>query len=143
MQTKTSGRFQWLNMVALLLILPATCFIGISVLKYNFGVNGPYDFIGPFFENRDSQEPLGWNINLLILSGPIIAIVMALLQVLTIEWNISKEQFRFQFTVQKRWIPLTLISISGLALASLFFYLVGENGNLPIILAYENDIINS
>ena len=42
-----NGRLTW---ISLLLAIPTTCFLGISVLKFEVGINAPYDAISPFLE---------------------------------------------------------------------------------------------
>ena len=125
----TSRSFNWLNTLALFLVLPATFFILISVLKYNLGIEGPFDTIYPWLERVGIQESLGWNINGLILFGPLLALAIALLQVLGIEWNFTKEQFDIRVTVQRKLLPLLVLGLSVMVLATLIIYLLGENLN--------------
>jgi hypothetical protein len=124
----TTRRHTWLNALALLLALPTVYFISISLLKYVFGVDAPFDNATPFLERMGISESLGWNINLLILFGPLIAFLITIFQVLKINWQFSKEQFEFHFTVRKKWFPLLVAVLSAGLLATLFIYLVGENG---------------
>ena len=125
------SRKKWLNIISLLLVLPTVYFISISVLKYEFGIDGPFDAIAPWLESMGIKESLGWNINLVILLGPIIALVLSVLQVLGAEWKFSKEEFQFRFSIQKRWMPLSIVFLSGLVLATLALYLLAENCNCP------------
>ena len=124
---KATVRNKWLNGFSLLLVLPTLYFIAISVLKYAFGVNGPFDSAEPFLQNLGIQEPLGWNINLLILFGPLLAFGIAAWQVLHIKWHFSKEQFDFNFRIDRKWFPIVIALVSALLLGALFVYLVGEN----------------
>jgi hypothetical protein len=123
----TAPRFKWLNTAALLLVLPTTCFIFFSVLKYNLGIDGPFDSVYPWLERMGIKESLGWNINALIIFGPLIALLAAVLQVLGIEWNFTKEQFDLRVTIQRKRFPLVIIGISGIVLVILMTYLVAEN----------------
>ncbi|HMK26245.1 MAG TPA: hypothetical protein VK483_09470 [Chitinophagaceae bacterium] len=120
-------RYTWLNVLSLLLALPTAYFILISVLKYGLNVDGPYDNATPFLERMGIQEDLGWNINLLILFGPLIAFLLTIFQTLQINWKFSKEEFEFHFTIRKKWFPLAVAVFSGGLLLTLFIYLVGEN----------------
>ena len=120
-------RYTWLNVLSLLLALPTAYFITISLLKYVFNVDGPFDNATPFLERMGIKENLGWNINLLILFGPLIAFVLTIFQVLKINWRFTKEQFEFHFTIGKKWFPLLVAVLSGGLLLTLFIYLVGEN----------------
>ena len=125
----TTSRHSWLNAIALLLVFPAAWVIFISVLKYGLGIGGPFDASAPFLESMGIKESLGWNINLLILLGPLAAILLTVLQVVGIEWQFTKEQFRFNITIHRKWVPVSIALFSGLVLATLFVYLLGENCN--------------
>jgi len=123
----TTHRSKGWNALALLLVLPTFFFIIISALKYEFGVQEPFDSVAPWLEQMGIKESLGFNINLLILFGPLLALGICLFQVLHIGMNVSKEQFLFNVTVRKKWLPLFIIFLSGLVMAVLFIYAVGEN----------------
>ena len=127
MVTTTTNRNTGWNILSVFLVLPTVFFILFSVLKYEFGVDGPMDAVWPFLESLGVKEDIGFNINLLILFGPVLAVVIALFQVLHIEFHFSKEIWQFHARVQKKWIPLTVIFTSGLVMALLFIYMIGEN----------------
>jgi hypothetical protein len=113
--------------LSFLLALPAAYFITISVLKYEMGINSPFDSVAPFLERMGIKETIGWNINLLILFGPVVTLGLTILQVLKINWSINEEEFHFHFRVKKRWFPLLVIAFSLSLLAILTLYMVGEN----------------
>ena len=121
--TKQNG----IAIASLLLALPTAYFIGIAILKYEMGIDAPFDSIAPFLERMGIKETLGWNINLLILLGPVVAFLITIFQVLKTNWQFTKEQFLFHFTVKKKWLPLLVIAFSLSLLAVLTIYLVGEN----------------
>lgn len=121
--TKQNG----IAIASLLLALPTAYFICISILKYEMGIDGPFDSIAPLLEKMGIKETLGWNINLLILLGPVVAFLVMIFQVLKIDWQFTKEQFLFHFTIQKRWFSLLVAGFSGGLLAILAIYLIGEN----------------
>lgn len=123
----TASRQKWLSTLALLLVLPTIYFITISILKYNFGIDGPYDTSAPLLDRMGINDPLGWNINLLILFGPLLALLISVMQVLGIEWHFTKEHFDFRVTIQRKWFPLIVSVISGMVLVTLFIYLIVEN----------------
>jgi hypothetical protein len=126
---KSTIKPNWLTAAGLLLALPTAYFISISVLKYGFGIDGPFDSSQPFMERLGIKEPPGWNINLLILFGPVAGFVLAIFQVLTIKWKFTKDDFHLEFIVTKRWFPILVAAFSISLLAILFFYLLGENCN--------------
>ena len=117
-----------LTIIAALLAFPTVYFITANLLN-EIGIPDPYNLIGSFVESAGGREPLGWNINLLILCGPIAAILLTIFQFVKIEFHSSKEEFLLHFTVQKRWFPIVVTVISIAVLASIFFYMLGENCN--------------
>ena len=117
----------WLNALAVCLLTPSVYFIVSSVLKYEFGIHGPFDSIYPFLESTGIKEDFGFNINLLILFGPVLALALAAWQVIRIELFNAKEEFHATITVRKIKFPLFIIFLSGLVLATLAIYLLVEN----------------
>lgn len=122
-------RHTWLNLTAILLLIPAAYVIIISLLKYGLGIDAPFDVSAPFLERMGIKEPPGLNISLLILLGPVVALFIVLLQVLHIKWHFSKEYFRFDITIRRKSTAMMIGITAILVLASLFFYLAGENCN--------------
>jgi hypothetical protein len=116
-----------LTATALLLTLPTVYFIIIAVLKYELGIDRPFDAIAPMLESWGIKEALGWNINLLILFGPLLAFFLTIFQILKIEWYFTKEEFRLNFALKKIWFPLSLAMLSAGVLLILFLYALGEN----------------
>lgn len=119
-----NGRLTW---ISLLLAIPTTCFLGISVLKFEVGINAPYDAISPFLESTGISASLGWNSNLLILLGPLVVFALSIFQVVSIKFRFTQNHFLFQFILKKRWLPLLVAAFSASLLGILFMYLVREN----------------
>lgn len=126
---KSTIRSNWITAAALLLALPTAYVICISILKYGFNIDWPFDASQPLLEKWGIKEPPGWNINLLILLGPVSGFLLAIFQVLIIKWQFTKEQFQIGLTIKKRWFPLLVAAFSISLLAMLLFYLLGENCN--------------
>ncbi len=118
---------KWAIALGTLLAFPTAYFIFISLLKYGLGSSFLYDSAQPLLERFGIKESLGFNINLLILFGPIIALMLNLMSVLKIEWYNEKENFSVRISVQKHWWNMTLVIFSGILLAILFIYALGEN----------------
>src|SRR5688572_1441259 len=123
--TKQNG----ITLISLLLALPTAYFFVIAVSKYELSVDGPFDAIAPLLERWGLKETLGWNINLLILFGPLSAFFLTIFQLLGIRMQFTQNHFLFQITVRKRWLPLLVAGFSISLLAILFIYLFGENCN--------------
>jgi len=126
---KHLGKQKWITWAALLLSLPTAYFFLINILKDQFGVSGPYNAIDPLLRELGISESIGWNINLLILLGPVAAILLTFFQILRINWQFTKEQFEFHFAIRRRWFPLLVAAFSISLLAILFLYILGENCN--------------
>jgi hypothetical protein len=126
MQT-TKQTWKGLNILALVLVLPTSYFMFVSLLKYQMGVDSPYDSISPFLENMGIRQNLGWNINLLFLFGPLISFAIAAWQILRINLRFSKEEFGFNLIIHRKNFALIIALLSGLVLAGLTIYVVAEN----------------
>jgi hypothetical protein len=123
----TTSKSNLLTALGLVLALPTGYFIFISILKYWLNINGPFDSLQPLLERMGIKESFGWNINLLILFGPILAFLLTIFQVVKMKWNLTEEQFNLDLIVQKKWFPILVAVFSVGTLAILFFYLLGEN----------------
>lgn len=118
---------KWSFSIGALLAFPTAYFIFIALLKYGLGLPYLFDSVQPLLESLGIKESLGWNINLLILFGPLIAMVLNLFAVLKIEWYNERESFSVKVLIQKHWWNMALVIFSGILLATLFIYLLGEN----------------
>jgi hypothetical protein len=110
----------------LLLIFPTAYFIVSAWLNFSFGYPTFWTVIEPVFLNPANKK-MGFNINLLILFGPAVAILINLRQV--IQWKVSSspEALHIQLQVKKytwNWIS---IFTATFCLGTLALYLVAEN----------------
>lgn len=118
---------KWAVVAGTLLAFPTAYFILISLLKYGPESSYLFDSAQPLLERLGIKESLGMNINLLILFGPLVALTLNLLSVLRIEWYNEKENFSLRLSIQKHWWNMVLVIVSGVLLATLFIYALGEN----------------
>ena len=118
---------KWAMALGTLLAFPTAYFILISLLKYALDQPFLFDSAQPFLERMGIKEALGFNINLLILFGPFIALVLNLLAVLKFDWYNKRDSFSIKLSVEKHWWNMLLVIFSGLLLATLFIYAIGEN----------------
>jgi hypothetical protein len=112
--------------VGLLLAIPTTYFILINILN-EAGVTASYNAAQPLLEKLGSNNPLGWDINLLIVFGPLIALLLNVSSVLNIHWHATKTDIDLQLHIAKRWSNFFVVGLSALCLCVLFLYLFGEN----------------
>ncbi len=117
---------KWAMAFGILLAFPTAYFIFINLLN-EYGYPYLSDSAQPLLEQLGIKESLGFNINLLIILGPLVALALNLLSVLRIEWYDGKENFSVTISIRKHWWNMVLVVFSGLMLATLFIYAVGEN----------------
>ena len=115
--------------IGLLLSLPTAYFIFISLLKYELGYPFLFDSIQSTLESWGIKESFGWNINLLILFGPVLALLLNVLSVLHIRFEFSKERIDCRLSITKSWWNLAVVLLSGGVLFILSAYLFLENCN--------------
>ena len=118
---------KWMLALGTLFVLPTACFILSSFLKYESGVTGLYDLAEPLLINWGINERLGWNINLLIISGPFIALAIALFSIIKISWQNEKGLFTFAVSIKKHPANIALLIIATLLITFLLMYAIGEN----------------
>lgn len=126
---KTISKNKLIFFVGLLLSFPTAYFILISVLKYEMGYDYLFDSIRPTLESLGIKESFGWNINLLILFGPVLALILNMLHVLSIHFEFSKQKIDCQLSIIKSWWNLAVVLLSGGVLFILSAYLFLENCN--------------
>lgn len=118
---------KWALTIGTLLAFPTAYFIFISLLKYVLGAPYLFDSTQPLLEKLGIKHSLGWNINLLILFGPMVALMLNLLAVVKTKWHNERELFAIKFSIEKHWWNMVVVFFSGISLATLFIYALGEN----------------
>ena len=113
-------------LIGLLLSLPTAYFILINLLN-EMGYGYLYNASEPMFENLGIRESFGLNINLLIVFGPVLALLLNVLSVLHIRFETTKEKIDCRVSIEKNWLNLAVIFLSGGVLAFIFLYLFAEN----------------
>ena len=115
--------------IGLLLTAPTLYIILISILKYGFGQSAPFDAAAPTLEAWGIKEPLGWNINLLILAGPFAALLLNLPAVLELDFDwTAHPRYIFIRLALRRYIKnWMIVGLSSLSLLLVLIYAIGEN----------------
>jgi hypothetical protein len=111
-----------------LLVIPSLYFILSALLNYEFGIPGLWSSIESIFEKPGNKQ-LGLNINLLILFGPLVAILINLTQVMNVVFKKDISSFNLEVELKRYSSNWMVIAAGSLCLASLFLYLLGENFN--------------
>lgn len=128
METKKLS-FGITSLVGLILTMPTAYVIFISVLKYSFGWDYLFDAAAPELERWGIKDPPGLNINLLILCGPVLALLLNVLTVLHIEFETTAERIDCRLSIAKNRKNLAVVFFSSTVLVILFWYLFVENCN--------------
>lgn len=113
--------------IGAILAIPTAYFIFISLLKYGLGLPFLFDSTQPLLERLGIKESLGFNINLLILFGPLTALILNLISILKIELYNEGQSFSVKVFIEKHWWNMALVGFSGLLMVTLFTYALGEN----------------
>jgi hypothetical protein len=113
--------------IGTLLTLPSMYLILISLMKYEFHIPFLFDAASPFLESAGIRETVGWNINLLIVFGPVLAFLLNMLSVLELYYASGKDRISLHFSIKKSWWNLAVILTSTIALLVLFAYIMAEN----------------
>jgi hypothetical protein len=113
--------------IGLILTAPTAYFILIALLKYAFGLPGLFDASEPLLTSLGANKPLGWNINLLILFGPLLSILLNVSAIVSLNWRRSEELFTIQLSLERKLWNWIALAISGGCLLMLFIYALGEN----------------
>ena len=124
--TKRFSNHQTALVAGTLLVFPATYFVLAALLNYGLGFSALWALIDPIFEKQVNKQ-LGWNVNLLILFGPILAFVWNFFSIVRIKWINEKDRLQLNFSIRKHWLNIALAIVSVLILATLFSYLIAEN----------------
>ena len=117
----------WAFWVGTLLTIPAFYFLLASLLKYVAGVPGLFDAIQPSMEDWGSAEPLGWNINAVLIFGPLIATGLNLFAVVYAAFEKEGESLHIKIQLFRNWWNWSIILINGFVLGLFFLYALAEN----------------
>ncbi len=110
------------------LVFPALYFIVSAWLNYGLGFSPFWKVIEPIFEKPGNKQ-FGFNINLLIVFGPLLAILINLPQVMQLHLVAEPEELKVHFAFKKYSWSWIIIAAGTFCLAALFLYLFVENCN--------------
>ena len=117
---------KWTFAAGLLLAFPAVYFVVANVLNSELGLNWLYKPIAPIFD-KPANKHFGWNINLLIVFGPLLAILLNAWSLLHIRFDKSVEYFRVEINIKRKWWNLALLIVAVGTMLCLGTYLFFEN----------------
>lgn len=106
-----------------LLVIPSFYLIVSASLNDVFEVPGLFKIIKPIFENTEYKSR-GLNLDMLILLGPLPAIIINLPQVIHLHFSKGHDQLYIYFTLLRYRYSCIVVAIATIYLAVLFFYLL-------------------
>src|SRR5687768_5279151 len=112
-----------------LLTLPALLMLIVSLLKYGAGWDAPFDALEPVMNRLGAQESLGWNINALILFGPMLAFLINTAALLHFHVYAEQRFWQMEFSIRRSWTNLAVMELSASVILVLALYGLGENCN--------------
>ncbi len=118
---------KWVIVLAAILVFPAAFFLIGSVLKFEAGIPVFYDMAEPLMLRMGLNEKLGFNINLLIAFGPIVALALTLFSLVRIKTVSRKDFFSMSVCFPGKGVLLYLALVSAFMMCFLLVYVVGEN----------------
>ena len=118
---------RWSFLLGALLVFPIVFVITSALLKYGLGINQPFDAAQPLLEKWGIKERFGWNINAVILFGPILAILLNLFSLVKFNFKAADDYYEIFFFVKSYWWNIILVLVACAMLGILFLYMIGEN----------------
>jgi hypothetical protein len=86
-----------------------------------------YDASEPLLKTLGVNKPMGWNINLLIVFGPVLAFLLNLSAILSLEWKQTEDALQLHLSFQRKPANFIAVFISGSCMAVIFLYALAEN----------------
>ena len=117
---------RWTFFAGILLAFPAAYFVSSAIMNYGLGIDWFWKPIEPIFE-KPANRHFGWNINLLIIFGPIIAVMINVLSLAFIRFEKVDDYFKIQIFIRRNWLNIMVLVIACGSLAAMFIYLFFEN----------------
>lgn len=110
----------------ILLVLPSLYFVVSALLNYGLGFAALWKLIEPIF-NKPENKSLGFNINIVILFGPLVAILINLPQVVQLHFSRMEDEVYINLSISKYRYSWMVVAAGIGCLGIMFFYLVAEN----------------
>ncbi len=112
-----------------LLIVPFLFLSGVILKHYlqlDVGIfTSVYQWIGELDRKFGDRSLINWIFRILLLFGPMIAIVLNLWAILHVRYD--KDQKEIVMSLKLKWLNLIILLISGLVFSVFFLYLLMEN----------------
>ena len=124
----TFSQSKWPLLAGAFFVLPSTYFILSAWLHYVLGISLFWEVIAPLFD-FPSNKNFGFNINMLIVFGPVLSILLNVRKVLSLQIVSNDEQFDVNASVNKYSGAWLIIIMAMFCLTATCIYLLSENCN--------------
>ncbi len=121
------------SFLAILLMIPAVVFVTANLLKYQVGLDQPYDAFSPIW-STDAGVYQG-AFNSVVLLGPLAGMALIAWAVVRLSFGRRDGTWVASVSVQKRWPELAVLGAGLSLMAVMGLYLIAEN--LPCILGRQ------
>jgi hypothetical protein len=117
---------KWTLIAGLLLAFPAAYFLLANVLNSEIGLNWLWKPIEPIFKKPENKR-FGWNVNMLIVFGPLLATLLNALSLIYFRFEKTGEYFQLQLFIKRKWWNIAVMIVAVGILVCLGTYLLLEN----------------
>ncbi|MGH2711733.1 MAG: hypothetical protein ACRDH9_11080 [Actinomycetota bacterium] len=112
------------TLIRLLLVLPSLVWVVANVLKFEMGVDAPYDFLRPVI--GPGTELAEMAVAAVVILGPLAAILLTLLRTTRISLTRTKGGVRARGSLSARWGDIAILGFAAASLVVIGFYVIAE-----------------
>ncbi|HEX8278512.1 MAG TPA: hypothetical protein VF540_07445 [Segetibacter sp.] len=112
--------------IGIFLLAPSLYFVASALLNYSFGFPPLWKFIEPIFDNP-ANKSLGFNINILLLFGPLAAVIINLPQVIQLSFIKREGEAYIYLSVLKYPYSWIIVAVGAGCLATTLFYMLTQH----------------
>ena len=109
--------------IATVLVIPATVFVGANVVQYGLGIGGAAEWLDPLFATRG----MAWIATALILLGPVAALLLAASRIIPIRFDRDDDVWEVRIRVRVDGWAIAVAALSLLVGGILAGHLIAEN----------------
>jgi hypothetical protein len=114
------------TILRIFLITPSLVFVAVNLLKFELGVDAPFDALAPVIDPATQLANL--LVAAVVILGPIAAVVLTLRQTTTGSLRTTKPGVEARFTMQARWSDLLVLGAAIAPLVAIGLHLIAEGG---------------
>lgn len=109
-----------------MLVLPSVVFVAVNVLKFELGIDGPYDLLAPVIGPSSSVN--GPILAAVVILGPLAAVLLTLRRTASFSMSRTDGGLAARTSLNVRWADLVILAFALAALGVIGVYLIAEGG---------------